>query len=170
MQPSPAKTDDVVIEDLVARRVETRGRHLAGHGQADGVADALPQRAGRALDARGLVELGVAGGLAVEHAEVLHLVERQVVAAQVQPAVEEHRAVAGGEDEAVAVEPARLVGVVHHRMAVKHGADLGGTERQTEVAGGALVHGVDGEAAGLVGGLGENVGLEFHGKERGWRR
>jgi hypothetical protein len=55
------------------------------------------------------MELGVPGRLAVQDAEVLHVVERQIVAAQVEPAVEEHRAVTGGEDEAVAVEPARFV-------------------------------------------------------------
>jgi len=35
------------------------------------------------------------------------------------------------------------------------------------VAGGAFVDGVDGEAAGLIGSLGEDVGLEFHGKKSG---
>ena len=53
------------------------------------------------------------------------------------------------------------------RMAIEHGPDLGAPEWQAEVAGGTLVDGVDGEATGLIGGLGENVGLEFHGKERG---
>ena len=95
----------------------------------------------------------------MEDAEVFHLVERQVVAAEVEPAVEEHRTVPGGEDEAVAVEPTGLVRIVHQGMAVEDGADLGGTERQAKVAGRALVHGVDGEAAGLGGGLGENFGV-----------
>ena len=93
-----------------------------------------------------------------------YFLERQVVAAQVQPAVKEHRAMARGEDEAVAVQPARLVGIVHEGVAVEHGADLGAAQRQAEVAGGTLVDGVNGEAAGLVGGLGENLSLEFHGK------
>ena len=47
-------------------------------------------------------------------------------------------------------------------MAEKDGADLGAAERQAEVAGGAGVDGVHGEAAGLVGGLFEDVGLEGH--------
>ena len=88
----------------------------------------------------------------------------EIVAAQMQPGVEEHRAVAGGEDEAVAVEPARLVGIVDERVAVEDGADFGAAERQAEVAGGGFVDGVHGEAAGLVGSLGEDVGLELHEK------
>jgi hypothetical protein len=47
-------------------------------------------------------------------------------------------------------------------MTVKDGADLGAAERQTEVAGGALVDGVNGEAAGLVSSESEDFGLEFH--------
>ena len=67
---------------------------------------------------------------------------------------------AGGEHEAVAVQPARLVGIVHEGMAVEHGSDLGAAQREAKVAGGALVHGVDGETAGLGGGLGEKGSLE----------
>ena len=44
--------------------------------------------------------------LGAELAEALDLVERHVgVAAQVEPAVEKHRAVAGRQHEAVAVHP-----------------------------------------------------------------
>jgi hypothetical protein len=37
----------------------------------------------------------------------------------------------------------------------KHGADFSGTERQTEMAGGALVDSIHGETTGFIGGLGE---------------
>ena len=42
--------------------------------------------------------------------ELLELVEREVVAGEVQHRVEEHRRVARGEHEAVAVRPLRVVG------------------------------------------------------------
>src|SRR3978361_1142311 len=48
---------------------------------------------------------GGAGRQRAPLAELLQLVQRQVVAREVQDAVEEHRAVAGAEDEAVAVGP-----------------------------------------------------------------
>ena len=46
--------------------------------------------------------------------KLLELVEREVVAAEVQHGVEQHRAVAGAKDEAVAVRPRRVGGVVLH--------------------------------------------------------
>jgi hypothetical protein len=58
------------------------------------------------------------------------------------------------KDEAVAVEPAWGGGVVSQStVAVKGGTDFSATERETEVAGTAGVNRVDGEAAGLGGGL-----------------
>ena len=49
-----------------------------------------------------------------ELAEALQLVEWEVVAGQVQQGIEQHRGVAGGEHEAVAVWPGRVGGVVAH--------------------------------------------------------
>jgi len=138
------------------------GGHLAGDGEADGVGDALAEGAGGALDAGGLVELRVAGGLGVELAEGLYLVERQIVAAEVEPRVNEHGAMAGGEDEAIAVEPTRSARAVGECAAVEGGADLGGAEREAEVAGVALMDGVHGEATGLVGSDGEEGEVKGH--------
>lgn len=58
-----------------------------------------------------------------------------------------------GEDEAVAVEPARLGRVDVEEVAVKDGADFCTAEGQPQVAGCAIVNGVDGESACLIGGL-----------------
>lgn len=58
----------------------------------------------------------------------------------------------GGEDETVAVEPLGRGWVVAHRVAIEHRSDIGGAERESEVAGAASVHGVDGETTGFVGG------------------
>ena len=74
----------------------------------------------------------------------------------------------GGEDEAVAIEPARLFGIEAQDVAEEDGPDLGAAERQAEMAGGAAVHGIHGEAASFIGGAGEGIDREFHsgGKER----
>ena len=95
-------------------------------------------------------------------AEVGDLVLRDVVAGQVEPRVEEHRAVARAEDEAVAVDPGRVVGVEGHGLAEEDRAHLGGAERQAEVAGLGRGDRVHREAARLVGG-----GLEGLGRGRG---
>ena len=148
------ETHDVIIKNRVLGGVETRGRHLAGHRHADGVTDALAERARGALDAGGLVEFRMSGRGAVQRAEFLHLLDRQIVAAQMEPTVEKHRTVAGREDETVTIEPTRAVWVVHERVAVKNRADLGRTQGQTEVARRAGVNSVDGEATRLVSGFG----------------
>ena len=67
----------------------------------------------------------------------------------------------GGEDEAVAGEPFGLVGVVAERRAEEGGPDFGAAEGEPEVAGGTFLDGVDGEAAGFIGGAREV--FEIHG-------
>ena len=158
--------EDVVVEDRVLRRVEHGGRHLGGRGEARAVRDARTQGARGRFDAGRRVlrvrELGVARRRAVVLAEVRDLVLRDVVAGQVEPRVEEHRAVTGGEDEAVAVDPGRVVGVEGHGLAEEDRAHLGGAERQAEVAGLGRGDRVHRQAARLVGG-----GLEGLGRGRG---
>ena len=68
----------------------------------------------------------------------------------------------GREDKAITVQPAGTLRVMHERVAIKDSADLGGAERQAEVPRGARMDGVDGEAAGLIGCLGKEVGLQGH--------
>jgi hypothetical protein len=51
----------------------------------------------------------MAGGLAVQLTEILQLFQRKVVAAQMQQCVLQHRAMAVGKNETVAVEPMRVL-------------------------------------------------------------
>ena len=67
--------------------------------------EALPQRAGRGFDAGRRAELGMPRRLRVQLPEALQLVHRQVVAGEMQQRVEQHRAVAVRDDEAIAVRP-----------------------------------------------------------------
>ena len=69
-QPSPAMHVGVVIDD---RRTESRVPDAFGERHADGVGDALAERAGGGLDAGGMPELGMASGLGAELAELLDL-------------------------------------------------------------------------------------------------
>ena len=146
------KGDDMAVKNLVGLGVEASGGHLAGNRKAHGVGDTLAERAGGALYARGLVEFGMPGSLGMELAETLYLVEGQVVAAEMKPRVDKHRAMTGGEHEAVTVQPARGAGAVRKRATVEGGTDFGGAERQAEMSGIAFVHRIHGEATGLVGG------------------
>ena len=79
-----------------------------------------------------------------------------------EPAVEEHAAVAGGEHEAVAVQPARLGGMERHGGPEQRGANVGGSEWKAEVAGFAFGDGIHGQSAGIAGGEFERGGIEVH--------
>ena len=102
----------VLIENAVVAGIETRRGHFHRHRDADGIGHALPQRAGGAFDSRRFKKFRMARRLAVQLTEVFDFLDRQIVAAHVQPGVEEHAAVTGGENEIVTVNPARLVRVV----------------------------------------------------------
>ena len=65
----------VVVDDLVAVAVEARGEHALGQRHADRVGDALAERPGGHLDARGVPVLGVPGGGRAELAEALEVFE-----------------------------------------------------------------------------------------------
>ena len=84
----------------------------------------------------------MAGGLGMELAEMLQFLDRQVVAGEVQEAVEQHRAVAVGQHEAVASGPFRIGGVVAEMMAPQDLGDVGHAHRHTGVAGVCLLDGV----------------------------
>ena len=155
-----------VVDDLVARPVELRGEAALGDGHADGVGHALAQRTGGRLHARRHAELGMTGRARAPLAEVLQLLEREVVAGQVEERVEEHRGVPGGEHEAVAVRP---VGVrrgmvqeprpqrVRHRRHAHRGAGMAGVGLLDAVDGQGADR-VDGEQVELLGGEGGHRG------------
>ena len=71
-----------------------------------GIAQALAEGAGGRLDAAGRVVFGVARRGAAELTEIADLVQGDLlVAGQVEQGIEQHGAVAGGQNEAVAVRP-----------------------------------------------------------------
>ena len=91
-----------VIDQVAA---ELPRQEALGDGHADGVAEPLAQRAGGGLDADGVAVFGVPRGLRTPLAEVADVVEREVVARQVEQGVQQQRRVAAGEHEPVAIRP-----------------------------------------------------------------
>jgi hypothetical protein len=100
-----------MVYDRVAGAVELRGEQALGHREADGVGESLAERARGGLDARRDADFGMARRLRVELAEAAQLLERQVVAGEVQQRVLQHRAVPVGEHEAVAIGPGGFAGL-----------------------------------------------------------
>ena len=92
--------------------VEFLGQQLLSQRHADRVGDALAERAGGGFHAGGHAHFRVAGGFAVQLAEVFQLGHRQFVAGQVQHGVIQHGGVAVGQHETVAVNPVRVGRVV----------------------------------------------------------
>ena len=137
-----------VVDDLVAGPVELGGQPALGDGHAHRVGEALAQRAGGGLDARGHAELGVARRARAHLAEALELLERQVVAGEVEHRVEEHAGVAGAEHEAVAVEPVGRRGGVLEELRPEHVGHRRRAHGRPGVAAVGLLDAVDGRACG----------------------
>src|SRR5260370_33417950 len=86
------------------------------------------------------------------------LIDRHgLIAAQVQPSVEEHRAVPGRKNEPVAIEPFRVIRAMPQGVTVQNRANLRAAKRQSEVAALTGVNRVDGKAPSDGSGLRENL-------------
>ncbi len=101
-----------VIDDLVARTIERRGKHFLCERHADCVGYALPERPGRGLDRQVAFAFRVARSPVTELAEVPDFVDRQGITGQVQQAVKQHRAVTVRQHESIAVPPLGIPGVM----------------------------------------------------------
>ena len=155
---------DVEVDQVLeAGAVVACGHPAARHRHADAVGQALPERPGCRLDARGPAVLRVAGAAAMPLAERLDRLERHrrlaqplVVladgpdAGQVQQRVEQHRGVAGRKHEAVAVGPDRVLGVETQHVLPQVVADRGHRHGRPGVPRVRGLDRVDGEGADRV--------------------
>ncbi len=142
----------VVVDDLVPRPIEARGQVRLGDRHAHRIAHALAERPRGRLDALGQMALGMPRRETAPLAELLDLVERQVVTRQMQQRVEKHGAVARGEDEAVTVGPGRIRWVVVQESGPQHVGRRGRAHGQAGVAGVRLLHSVNREETNGVDG------------------
>src|SRR5258708_1194958 len=116
---------DAKVEKIEARLIEIRGQPFSGDGHADTVGDALAKRAGGGFNARGDVRFRVSGSAAAELAEALDLVHWNgkvllhfafciygADTCEMQRGIEKHGSMAGGENEAIAIGPERVGGLI----------------------------------------------------------
>lgn len=145
------KDDGAVVKEITKAGSE----HFARNSVADTVGDTLTEGTGGGLDSGRVLELlRVTGRLGVKLAESLDVIERQtIVSSEMQPRVDEHGTVPRREHKAVSAQPfrRRRVKAQRIRRAKEHSAHLGTAQGQAQVARIRLVHGVHGQAAGLVG-------------------
>ena len=128
----------------------------------DRVGEPLPERAGGGLDAGRQAVLGVARVCAAPLPERLEVVERQVVAGQVEERVQQHAGVAGGQHEPVAVGPVGVRGGVAQEPRPHHIRHRRGAHRGAGVPGVRLLDGVDRERPDGVDGELVEVGGDSH--------
>ena len=165
--------DDVgpVIDDLVAGAVELVRQASLGDGHADRVGEALAERAGRRLDAGRQPVFGVARRDAAPLAERLEVLERDLVAGQVEERVEQHAGVAGAQHEPVAVGPVRVRRRVAQEPRPQHVGHRRGAHRGARMPGIRLLDAIDRERPDRVDGQLVEVGGDGHraGSDRsGW--
>ncbi len=150
----------VVIDDVAAefrRHVAFRQRHTDCGGNA------LTERTGSGLDAWRDEVFRMARGQRTELTEILDLLDgHRRIAGEIQQRVEQHRAVTGGEHEAVAVRPCRIAGVEFQELREQDRGDIRGTHRQAGVARLRLLDGIHGERANRIGHTGR-IDTHTHG-------
>ena len=130
-----AKRERVVVDDVIARLVERRGEMRLGHRHADGHAHAGAKRPRRRFDARRVAVLRMARRQRAVLTELLHVIHGQSVAIEMEQRIQQRRAVAAREDEAVAVRPLRILRVVVHVVRPELIGHRRRAERQARVAG-----------------------------------
>ncbi len=136
MQPSPAMTK---VRWSQTSGPNVRAEPPLGEGHADRIGEALAERAGRDFDPGGMAELGMPRRPASELAELAQVLQREVVAGQVEHGVLQDAGVAARQDEAVAIGPLRMERVVAHDARPQHVGEGGQRHRRTGVPGVALV-------------------------------
>ena len=95
-----------VVHDPVA---EAGVEDALGERHSDGVGEPLAERAGGGLDPGCMPVLGMAGRARAKLAEALDLLDGHLrIAEEIKQCIKQHRAVAGGEHEAVAIRPSRI--------------------------------------------------------------
>ncbi len=155
-----AEDIDIVVEQFGVRLVEVRAQPAAGNGHADGIAAALAERPCGGLNARGDAVFRMARRLGIELAEGFDVVETDrrlagrfavgvdlLDARDVQQAVEQHRSVAAGQDEAVAIGPVGAVGIVAQKARPQRIGGRRQGHRCARVAGLGLFDRIHGERA-----------------------
>ena len=141
----------VVVDDGETGAVELDAQELLGEREADGVGQSLADRAGGRLDAGGVAVFGVAGQAAAQLAEVLDVVQRHVIAGEMQHRIDQHRRMAVGQHEAVAVDPLRVGRIMVEVARPQGGAHFRHAHGGTRMAATGGLHRVDGQDANRIG-------------------
>ena len=152
----------VVTHNFMPGAVELSRQQLFRQRHAHGVGQPLTERPGRRLHAGRHPHLGVPRRLAPHLAEAPDFLHRHVVARQVQQRIQQHGGVPVGKHKAVAVQPARVGGVVAQMARPQRHRHFRHAKRRTRMARLGLLHGVHRQRADGAG----NAGGSFRHKRQ----
>ena len=124
-----------VVNDVVARTVELCRQGLLSNRHTHGIRNALTQRTGSGFNASGVAHFRVTWSFGVQLTEIFQLFDWQIVASEVQQAVDQHRAMAVRQHETVAVCPCRVLRVVVKEITPQDFGDVSHAHRGARVAG-----------------------------------
>ena len=131
---------------------ENRGEMAFRDRHAHGIGESLAKRASGGLDPGRVAVLGMPGRNRAELTKAFDLLDRHgLVAEEIKECVKQHRSVAGGKQEAIAVGPGRIGRVELQKLGEQDGGDIGRTHRQAGMAGFGLFHRIHGQCANSVG-------------------
>ncbi len=100
-----------VVHDLIVRTVENAGQMLLGSSHADSHGETGAQRSCGGFDTDGVTVLGMTRCERAELAELHQVLLLQTKLEKVQQRVEQHGAVAAGENETIPILPGRILGI-----------------------------------------------------------
>src|SRR5690606_11047542 len=143
-----------VVDHIEFVAVELGGQHFLGQRHTHAVGNTLTQRTGGGFNARGVTVFRVTRSFGVQLTEVFQIVDGQVVTAQVQQGVNQHRTVAVGQNKTVAVGPFRVGRVVFEVVVPQNFGDVGHAHRGAGVTGFGFLYGVHAQGADGVGQFG----------------
>ena len=155
----------VVIHQLAA---VLGALHFLCHGKTNGVGDALAQRTGGGFHRIDEEVFRVACSQGAHLAEVLDLLKRDLcVAHEIEQRIDQHGAVTGGQDKAVAVRPLWVRHVELHVFFKQDGRDIGHADGHAGMArigrsNGIEGQGTDGRSLGPMFGVCVAQGSQIH--------
>ncbi|MNC41633.1 hypothetical protein D3C75_904070 [compost metagenome] len=104
----------IVVNYIIVLFIISSAQLSFSHCHTYSHTDTLSQRTSGSINTCGVAELRMAWSQAAPLAELLQFFHRQIVAAQVQQAVQQHGAMSGGQYKTVTVNPSRMIRVVIH--------------------------------------------------------
>ena len=136
-----------MIDDSVTVAVEFRREKLLRQRHSHRVGESLSEWAGRRFHTGRHADLGMSWRFGVQLAKALQLFDRQRVSGQMQQRILQHRAVAVGEYEAVAIRPMRIRRVVAQMTIPERDRDFGHPHRHSRMTGVGRLHSIHRQGA-----------------------